>query len=53
MLTQTGPTIMKYLTMHFYHYFTDNSSEETSATAEKEEEMEESDHEGEPFTIKT
>ena len=34
--------------------FTDNSpSEEPPATAEKEEETEESDHEGEPFAIKT
>ena len=32
--------------------FTDNSpSEETPATAEKEEETEESDHEGEVFTL--
>ena len=32
--------------------FTDNSpSEEPPATPEKEEETEESDHEGEPFTM--
>ena len=34
----------------FLSLFTDNSSEESSATAEKEEETGESDHEGEPFT---
>ena len=34
--------------------FTDNSpSEESRATPEKEEETDESDHEGEPFTMKT
>ena len=37
----------------FLSLFTDNSSEESSATAEKEEETEESDHEGEPFTFRT
>ena len=34
-----------------YHYLDNSPSEERPATADKEEEAEKSDHEGEPFNI--
>ena len=37
----------------YYHYLDNSPSEQPPATAEKEEETEESDHEGEPFNIET
>ena len=53
-LTETAPHDDKLSHHAVLSLLTDNSpSEESSATAEKEEDTEESDHEGKPFALKT